>query len=51
MMSMQRQCNELIDLVAAIQTCVNRQGWLIPCRAEDFAIYIARGRLLVGVCS
>ena len=49
MMSMQRQCNELAALLAAIQTCVDRKGWLIPCRAADFEVYIARSRELMGV--
>jgi hypothetical protein len=49
MMSMQRQCNELVDLLTAIQTCVDREGWLIPYRAADFDVYIARGRELIGV--
>lgn len=48
MMSMQRQCNELVDLLAAIQTCVDRDGSVIPCRAEDLAVHVARGRDMIG---
>lgn len=48
MMSIKRQCTELFNLMSAIQTCVDRNGWLIPCRADDFAVYISRSRELVG---
>lgn len=51
MLSVQRQCDELAALMAAIQTCIDRTGWVIPCRADDFKVYIARGRALVGVHS
>lgn len=51
MKSVHRQCDELTELLAAIQTCIDRQGWVIPCRAVDFEVYIARGRELMGVQS
>lgn len=49
MMSTERQCNELVDLMQKIQACVDRKGRVIPCRADDFFIYVDRGRDLVGV--
>lgn len=49
MLSTQRQCDELVDLMAKIQACVDRTGWVIPCRGDDFKVYIERGRGLVGV--
>jgi len=49
MMSIKRQCNEVVELLAAIQTCVDREGWLIHCRAADFEVYIERARDQVGV--
>lgn len=49
MMSIERQCNEVVELLAAIQACVDREGWPIPCRAADFEVYIERARQLVGV--
>jgi len=49
MMSMQRQCNEAVELLAALQACFGRDGWPIPCRAEDLKVYLERMRNLVGV--
>lgn len=56
MMSIKRQCSEAVALLAAIQACVDRThqadyrgGGLIPCRAEDFEVYIERARDLLGV--
>lgn len=49
MMSMQRQCAEVTELLASIQACVDRQGNVIPCRAGDFATFISRGRAHMGV--
>lgn len=49
MLSIQRQCTEVTAALAAMQACVDRQGHVIPCRAEDFAVYIARARGLMGV--
>jgi len=51
MLSENRQCNELVALMQAIQTCVDRDGWLIPCRAADFAVYVERSRDAVGVAN
>lgn len=49
MMSIQRQCIEATTLLAAMQGCVDRQGHVIPCRAEDFAVYVARARDVMSV--
>lgn len=49
MMSIQRQCNEAVALLAAIQACFGRDGWPIPCRAGDLMVYVERMRDLVGV--
>lgn len=49
MLSIERQCTEVTRLLAAIQTCVDRDGWMIPCRAADFDAYIAQARALMGV--
>lgn len=56
MMSIKRQCSEAVELLARIQACVDRThqrdyrgGGLIPCRAEEFEVYIARARELLGV--
>lgn len=49
MMSIQRQCTEVTTLLAALQGCVDRQGHVIPCRADDFAVYVARARAAMGV--
>jgi hypothetical protein len=49
MISIKRQCTEVTDLLAALQACVDRQGHVIPCRAEDFAVHVARGREAMGV--
>jgi hypothetical protein len=49
MMSINRQCDEAMQLLAAIQTCVDREGWVIPWRAADFQVYVERAREQVGV--
>lgn len=57
MMSIKRQCSEAVALLAAIQACTYRTEKgayrngisVIPCRAEDFAVYIERARALLGV--
>lgn len=49
MLSIERQCAEVTNLLAALQGCVDRHGHVIPARAEDFAVHIARGRALMGV--
>lgn len=49
MMSINRQCEEVTRLLAAIQACVDRDGWMIPWCAADFDAYIAEARLMMGV--
>jgi hypothetical protein len=55
-LSIERQCNEAMELLAAIQSCVDRGkqdayrgGGLIPCRTDEFEVLIQRTRQLVGV--
>lgn len=51
MLSIERQCTEVTAILEALQACVDRQGDVIPCRAESFAVFVARGRSLMGVTS
>lgn len=51
MISANRQYTEICEVLEAIQACVDREGWVIPCRAADFAEYVTRARELMGVRS
>ena len=43
------RCSEVCELLAAIQTCVDREGYVIPARSQDFRTYVERAREYMGV--
>lgn len=49
MKSINQQCAEVTDLLEQLQACVDRQGEIIPGRADQFAILIAVARETMGV--
>lgn len=49
MLSANRQNSEAVELLAAIQECIDREGWPIPCRAADLEVYTERARELLGI--